>query len=430
MRSTTVTVDISIRSEIANPALAAEGKKRIEWAARNMPVLAQIRERFEREKPFNGVRIAACMHVTTETANLMLALKSGGAEVALCASNPLSTQDDTAAALVHEYGISVFARNSVDRDGYYTHLNAALDIKPDFVFDDGCDLVNTLHTTRKELLPGIQGGCEETTTGVIRLAQMSKDGALTFPMIAVNDTDTKHMFDNRFGTGQSTWDAIFRATNSLIAGSTVVVSGFGYCGKGVAERAKGMGADVVITEIDPTKALDALMQGYRVMPSVDAAKIGDFFITVTGNRDVLRDEHFALMKDGAILANAGHFDIEIDVAWLEQNAKQKNSKIRHQTDEYVLADGRRILLVAEGRLVNLGAAEGHPASVMDMSFSDQALTAEWLLTAAKGLGAGLHNVPVAIDKEVARLKLASMGAAIDTVTPAQELYLNSWEHGS
>jgi len=425
-----VTVDISIRSEIANPALAAEGKKRIEWAARNMPVLAQIRERLEREKPFNGVRIAACMHVTTETANLMLALKSGGAEVALCASNPLSTQDDTAAALVHEYGISVFARNSVDRDGYYTHLNAALDIKPDFVFDDGCDLVNTLHTTRKELLPGIQGGCEETTTGVIRLAQMSKDGALTFPMIAVNDTDTKHMFDNRFGTGQSTWDAIFRATNSLIAGSTVVVSGFGYCGKGVAERAKGMGADVVITEIDPTKALDALMQGYRVMPSVDAAKIGDFFITVTGNRDVLRDEHFALMKDGAILANAGHFDIEIDVAWLEQNAKQKNSKIRHQTDEYVLADGRRILLVAEGRLVNLGAAEGHPASVMDMSFSDQALTAEWLLTAAKGLGAGLHNVPVAIDKEVARLKLASMGAAIDTVTPAQELYLNSWEHGS
>jgi len=249
-------------------------------------------------------------------------------------------------------------------------------------------------------------------------------------MIAVNDTDTKHMFDNRFGTGQSTWDAIFRATNSLIAGSTVVVSGFGYCGKGVAERAKGMGADVVITEIDPTKALDALMQGYRVMPSVDAAKIGDFFITVTGNRDVLRDEHFALMKDGAILANAGHFDIEIDVAWLEQNAKQKNSKIRHQTDEYVLADGRRILLVAEGRLVNLGAAEGHPASVMDMSFSDQALTAEWLLTAAKGLGAGLHNVPVAIDKEVARLKLASMGAAIDTLTPAQELYLNSWEHGS
>ena len=430
MRSTAVTVETKIRSEIANPALAAEGKKRIEWAGRSMPVLAQIRERFEREKPFTGTRIAACMHVTTETANLMLALKAGGAEIALCASNPLSTQDDTAAALVHEYGISVFARNAVDRDGYYSHLNAALDIKPDFVFDDGCDLVNTLHTTRTERLAGIQGGCEETTTGVIRLSQMAKDGALKFPMIAVNDTDTKHMFDNRFGTGQSTWDAIFRATNSLIAGSTVVVCGFGYCGKGVAERAKGMGADVIITEIDPTKALDALMQGYRVMPSIDAAKIGDFFVTVTGNRDVLRDEHFAVMKDGAILANSGHFDVEIDVAWLEQNAKQKNEKIRHQTDEYVLSDGRRILLVAEGRLVNLGAAEGHPASVMDMSFSDQALTAEWLLKAAKDLGAGLHEVPTVIDKEVARLKLASMGAAIDTLTPAQELYLNSWEQGS
>ena len=425
-----MTVNTDIRSDIADASLAAEGKKRIEWAGRNMPVLAQIRERFEKEKPFTGIRIAACMHVTTETANLMIALKAGGAELALCASNPLSTQDDTAAALVHEYGISVFAKNAVDRDGYYAHLNAALDIQPDFVFDDGCDLVNTLHTTRKELLPGIMGGCEETTTGVIRLSQMSKDGALKFPMIAVNDTDTKHMFDNRYGTGQSSWDAIFRATNSLIAGRIAVVAGFGYCGKGVAERAKGMGADVIVTEIDPTKALDAMMQGYRVMPMVEAAKIGDFFITVTGNRDVVRDEHFAVMKDGAILANSGHFDVEIDVAWLEKNAKTKNSKIRHQTDEYVLADGRRILLVAEGRLVNLGAAEGHPASVMDMSFSDQALTAEWLLKAAKDLGAGLHNVPTVIDKEVARLKLESMGGTIDTLTPAQELYLNSWEHGS
>jgi len=425
-----MTVNIDIRSDIADASLAAEGKKRIEWAGRNMPVLAQIRERFEKEKPFTGIRIAACMHVTTETANLMIALKAGGAELALCASNPLSTQDDTAAALVHEYGISVFAKNAVDRDGYYSHLNAALDIQPDFVFDDGCDLVNTLHTTRTELLPGIMGGCEETTTGVIRLSQMSKDGALKFPMIAVNDTDTKHMFDNRYGTGQSSWDAIFRATNSLIAGRIAVVAGFGYCGKGVAERAKGMGADVIVTEIDPTKALDAMMQGYRVMPMVEAAKIGDFFITVTGNRDVVRDEHFAVMKDGAILANSGHFDVEIDVAWLEKNAKTKNSKIRHQTDEYVLADGRRILLVAEGRLVNLGAAEGHPASVMDMSFSDQALTAEWLLKAAKDLGAGLHDVPTVIDKEVARLKLESMGGTIDTLTPAQELYLNSWEHGS
>lgn len=417
------------KHDIANPSLAAEGKKRIEWAERNMPVLAQIRERFEKEKPFNGVRIAACMHVTTETANLMRALKAGGAEIALCASNPLSTQDDTAAALVHEYGISVFARNAVDRDGYYAHINAALDIEPHQVFDDGCDLVNTLHTTRKELLPNIAGGCEETTTGVIRLQQMAKDGALTFPMVAVNDTDTKHMFDNRYGTGQSTVDAIFRATNQLIAGKTFVVAGFGYCGKGVAERARGLGADVIVTEIDPTKALDALMQGFRVMPMSEAAKIGDIFITVTGNRSVLAADHFAVMKDGAILANSGHFDIEIDVAWLEKNAK-KNSKIRHQTDEYVLSNGRRLLLIAEGRLVNLGAAEGHPAVVMDMSFSDQALTAEWLVKNAKSLAAGVHNVPTHIDKEVAALKLTSMGASIDTLTPIQVEYLNSWKHGS
>ena len=375
----------AIAHDIANPALAAEGKKRIEWAERNMPVLAQIRDRFAKEQPFKGVRISACMHVTTETANLMRTLKAGGAEIALCASNPLSTQDDTAAALVHEYGISVFARNGIDRDGYYKHINAALDIQPHQVFDDGCDLVNTLHTTRKELLPNIAGGCEETTTGVIRLHQMAKDGALTFPMIAVNDTDTKHMFDNRYGTGQSTLDAIFRATNQLLAGKVLVVAGFGYCGKGVAERAKGLGADVVVTEIDPTKALDALMQGYRVMPMYDAAKIGDVFITVTGNRDVLRSEHFSLMKDGAILANSGHFDIEIDVAWLEKYATKKNARIRHQTDEYVLKNGNRILLLAEGRLVNLGAAEGHPASVMDLSFSDQALTAEYLVKEAKNL---------------------------------------------
>ena len=417
------------KHDIANASLAAEGKKRIEWAERNMPVLAQIRERFEKEQPFKGVRFAACMHVTTETANLMRTLKAGGAELALCASNPLSTQDDTAAALVYEYGISVFARNAVDRDGYYSHINAALDIAPHQVFDDGCDLVNTLHTTRTELLPNITGGCEETTTGVIRLQQMAKDGALTFPMIAVNDTDTKHMFDNRYGTGQSTIDAIFRATNQLIAGKVFVVSGFGYCGKGVAERARGMGAEVVITEIDPTKALDALMQGYRVMPMAEAAKVGDIFITVTGNRTVISAEHFQLMKDGAILANAGHFDIEIDVAWLEKNS-QKNPKIRHQTDEYLLGNGRRILLIAEGRLVNLGAAEGHPAVVMDMSFSDQALTAEWLVKSAKGLGAGVHMVPVEIDKEVARLKLKSMGATIDTLTPIQNEYLNSWKHGS
>lgn len=426
MNPTTMTTP---KHDIANASLAAEGKKRIEWAERNMPVLAQIRERFEKEQPFKGVRFAACMHVTTETANLMRTLKAGGAELALCASNPLSTQDDTAAALVYEYGISVFARNAVDREGYYSHINAALDIEPHQVFDDGCDLVNTLHTTRTELLPNITGGCEETTTGVIRLQQMAKDGALTFPMIAVNDTDTKHMFDNRYGTGQSTMDAIFRATNQLIAGKIFVVAGFGYCGKGVAERARGMGAEVVITEIDPTKALDALMQGYRVMPMAEAAKVGDIFITVTGNRTVIAAEHFQVMKDGAILANAGHFDIEIDVEWLEKNS-QKNPKIRHQTDEYLLGNGRRVLLIAEGRLVNLGAAEGHPAVVMDMSFSDQALTAEWLVKSAKGLGAGVHMVPVEIDKEVALLKLKSMGATIDTLTPIQNEYLNSWKHGS
>lgn len=426
MNPTTMTTP---KHDIADASLAAEGKKRIEWAERNMPVLAQIRERFEKEQPFKGVRFAACMHVTTETANLMRTLKAGGAELALCASNPLSTQDDTAAALVYEYGISVFARNAVDREGYYSHINAALDIEPHQVFDDGCDLVNTLHTTRTELLPNITGGCEETTTGVIRLQQMAKDGALTFPMIAVNDTDTKHMFDNRYGTGQSTMDAIFRATNQLIAGKMFVVAGFGYCGKGVAERARGMGAEVVITEIDPTKALDALMQGYRVMPMAEAAKVGDIFITVTGNRTVIAAEHFQVMKDGAILANAGHFDIEIDVEWLEKNS-QKNPKIRHQTDEYLLGNGRRVLLIAEGRLVNLGAAEGHPAVVMDMSFSDQALTAEWLVKSAKGLGAGVHMVPVEIDKEVALLKLKSMGATIDSLTPIQNEYLNSWKHGS
>ncbi len=418
------------RNDIADASLAEQGRKRIEWAERNMPVLAQIRERFAKSQPFAGVRIAACMHVTTETANLMRVLKAGGADIALCASNPLSTQDDTAAALVHEYGISVFAKNAVDRDGYYSHLNMALDIEPHQVFDDGCDLVNVLHTTRQELIPNITGGCEETTTGVIRLTQMAKDGALKFPMIAVNDTDTKHMFDNRYGTGQSTLDAVFRATNYLLAGRVVVVAGFGYCGKGVAERAKGMGADVIVTEIDPTKALDAMMQGFRVMPMTEAAKVGDVFITVTGNRDVLRDEHFAVMKDGAIMANSGHFDIEIDVAWLEKNARSKNSETRHQTDECVMPDGRRLVLIAEGRLVNLGAAEGHPASVMDMSFSDQALTAEYLVKEAKNLSAGIHTVPTYIDKEVASLKLSSMGGKIDVLTPAQDLYLNSWEHGS
>ena len=418
------------KNDVADLALAAQGRKRIEWADRAMPVLREIRERFAAERPFEGVRIAACMHVTTETANLMRALQAGGAELHLCASNPLSTQDDTAAALVAEYGIAVYARHGVDRDGYYAHINAALDCQPHFVFDDGCDLVNTLHTTRTELLDGVRAGCEETTTGVIRLHQMAKDGALTFPMVAVNDTDTKHMFDNKYGTGQSTLDAIFRATNTLLAGKTVVVAGYGYCGKGVASRAKGMGANVVVTEIDPTKALDATMEGFRVMPMTEAAALGDVFITVTGNRDVLAAKHFEVMKDGAIFANSGHFDIEIDVKALREMATSVNAKIRHQTDEYVMADGRRLLLLAEGRLVNLGAAEGHPAAVMDMSFADQALTAEWLTTHAADLAPGVHDVPTEIDKEVARVKLASMGVTLDVLTPAQEEYLSSWEHGS
>jgi adenosylhomocysteinase len=416
--------------DIANPELKAQGVARIEWAERSMPVLRQIRERFAKEKPFEGHRFAACMHMTTETAVLLRTLKEGGAELAACASNPLSTQDDTMAALVHEYGVSVFARNGVDRDGYYAHINAALDIRPDFVFDDGCDLVNTLHTTRTELLDSIKGGCEETTTGVVRLRQMAADSALRFPMVAVNDTDTKHMFDNRYGTGQSSLDAIMRATNLLFAGKTVVVGGFGYCGKGLAERAAGLGAHVVITEIDPTKALDALMQGYRVMPMMDAARIGDVFITVTSNRGALRPEHFEVMKDGAILANAGHFDIEVDVAGLEEMAVEKRPRIRHQTDEYILADGRRLLLVAEGRLVNLGAAEGHPASVMDMSFADQALTAEWLTKQYASLTPGVHDVPVDIDKHVARVKLETLGVSIDVLTSDQETYMSSWEFGS
>jgi adenosylhomocysteinase len=417
------------KHEISDSALAATGKKRIEWADRNMPVLAQIRDRFAKEKPFKGVRFSACMHVTTETANLMRTLEAGGAQLALCASNPLSTQDDVAASLVHDYGISVFAKKGIDRDGYYRHINAALDISPNQVFDDGCDLVNTLHTTRTDLLPEVAGGCEETTTGVIRLSQMAKDGALKFPMIAVNDTDTKHMFDNRYGTGQSTMDAIFRATNQLIAGKVFVVAGFGYCGKGVADRARGLGADVVVTEVDPTKALDALMQGFRVMPMKEAARIGDIFITVTGNRTIISKEHFELMKDGAILANAGHFNIEIDVEWLEKNTK-KNPQIRHATDEYKMPNGNRILLIAEGRLVNLGAAEGSPAAVLDMSFANQALAAEWLLKEGGNLKPGVHEVPKAIDKEIARLKLKSMGAQIDSLTSIQEDYLSSWEHGS
>jgi adenosylhomocysteinase len=417
-----------MNADVSDPGLAESGVRRIEWADRTMPVLRLIRERFAASRPFDGLNFAAGGHVTTETANLIRTLQAGGAEVALAASNPLSTQDDTAAALVEEYGASVFARQGVDRDGYYRHIHQALDIGPDLVLDDGCDLVNILHTERLDLLPGIRGGCEETTTGVIRLHQMAREKALRCPMVAVNDTDTKHMFDNRYGTGQSTLDGIIRATNTLLAGKTIVIAGFGYCGRGLAERARGMGGRVVVTEIDPVKALDAALQGFRVQPMSKAAEDGDVFITVTGNTDVIGAEHFARMKDGAILANSGHFDVEIDVRALADLAVEVRHEVRPQADEYVLADGRRLVLLAEGRLVNLAAAEGHPAAVMDMSFADQALTCEWLV--GQDLAPGVYDVPEAIDTEVARLKLASMDIAIDALTPDQETYLSSWRRGS
>ncbi|MGI5232989.1 adenosylhomocysteinase [Actinoallomurus sp. CA-142502] len=417
-----------MKSDVTDPGLAESGVRRIEWADRSMPVLRRIRERFAADRPLDGMKVAACMHVTTETANLIRALQAGGAEVALAASNPLSTQDDTAAALVEEYGAAVFARQGVDRDGYYRHIHQALSIGPDLVLDDGCDLVNSLHTERLDLAAGVRGGCEETTTGVIRLHQMAREDALRFPMVAVNDTDTKHMFDNRYGTGQSTLDGIIRATNTLLAGKTIVIAGFGYCGRGLAERARGMGGRVVVTEIDPVKALDAALQGFRVQPMSQAAEDGDVFITVTGNTDVIRAEHFARMKDGAILANSGHFDVEVDVRALADLAVEVRHEVRPQADEYVLADGRRLVLLAEGRLVNLAAAEGHPAAVMDMSFADQALTCEWLVT--QDLAPGVYEVPEAIDTEVARLKLISMDIEIDALTPDQEVYLSSWRRGS
>lgn len=415
--------------DVADPGLADAGVRRVEWADRAMPVLRAIRERFAELRPFAGLRMAASLHVTAETAGLVRALAAGGAEVALAASNPLSTQDDTAAALLGVYGIEVHARAGMDRDAYYGHIHAALDIAPHMVFDDGGDLVNTLHAQRPELVAGVLGGCEETTTGIIRLHQMAREGALLFPMIAVNDTSTKHMFDNRYGTGQSTLDGIIRATNTLLAGKIIVVAGYGYCGKGLAERARGMGAHVVVTEIDPVKALDASLQGFQVLPMEDAARAGDVFITATGNRDVIRAEHFAVMKDGAILANSGHFDVEIDIRALADAASEVHVEVRPQADEYVLPTGRRLVLLAEGRLVNLGAAEGHPAAVMDMSFAAQALTAAWLASAAP-LEPGVYDVPDTIDTEVARLKLSSMDVEIDHLTPGQEQYLSSWRSGT
>jgi adenosylhomocysteinase len=415
--------------DVADLGLAATGKARIEWADRSMPVLRAIRERFARERPLEGQRIAACLHVTTETANLMRTLRAAGAEVTLVASNPLSTQDDTAAALVAEYGISTFAIRGEDNESYYRHIDAALDQQPTITMDDGCDLVNRLHGQRPEQAGQVLAGTEETTTGVIRLRAMEKAGALRFPIIAVNDTPTKHLFDNRYGTGQSTLDGIIRATNVLLAGKTVVVAGFGYCGRGVASRAKGLGAEIVVTEINPIRALEAAMEGYRVLPMAEAAPLGDVFITVTGNTSVLRREHFEEMRDGAIICNSGHFDVEIDIPALAKLASARR-EVRANAEEFELADGRRIVLLAEGRLVNLGAAEGHPAAVMDMSFADQSLAVEWLVANAADLTTRVYDVPLEIDAEVARLKLAAMGRAIDALTPEQEHYLGSYDMGT
>jgi len=418
-----------LKHDIKDIKLAEKGRLRIEWAERDMPVLRMIRERFKKEKPLKGVRLSACLHVTTETANLMITLKEGGAELALCASNPLSTQDDVAAALVKFYKIPVFAIKGEDRDTYYKHIYETLDIKPHITMDDGADLVSTLHKEKKALLKNVLGGTEETTTGVIRLRAMAEDGALRYPVVAVNDAYTKHLFDNRYGTGQSTIDGILRATNRLLAGSIFVVCGYGWCGRGVAMRARGMGARVVVTEIDPLKALEAVMDGYDVMPIMDAAKIGDIFVTVTGNINVISEKVFTKMKDGAIVANTGHFNVEIDIEGLESISKGKRV-VRDFVEEYTLKDGRKIYLLAEGRLVNLSAAEGHPAAVMDMSFANQALSAEYIYKNGKKLEKKVYSVPEEIDREIARLKLETMGIKIDKLTKEQFKYLHSWQEGT
>jgi adenosylhomocysteinase len=416
-------------ADVKDTGLAAKGRERIEWAAGEMRVLSLIRERFEKERPLDGVRIGACLHVTTETANLMHTLRAGGANVALCASNPLSTQDDVAAAL-SEDGIPTQAIKGEDGETYFRHIGAVLDHRPQITMDDGCDMVSVLHKERSDQLEEVVGGTEETTTGVIRLRAMHADGALRYPIVSVNDANTKHLFDNRFGTGQSTMDAIMRATNLLLAGRTIVVAGYGMCGRGVASRAKGLGAQVVVTEVDPLPALEAAMEGYRLMTMREAARIGDVFITVTGDVDVIRGEHMQLMKDGAVLANSGHFDVEINKAELAALATGGVRRIRDFVDEYTLADGRRLHLLGEGRLVNLAAAEGHPAAVMDMSFANQALAVEWLVQHRGELEVGVYPVPADIDAEVARLKLHAMGVEIDRLTKEQEEYLRSWEQGT
>lgn len=417
-----------IAGDVKDRGLAESGRSRIAWAAAYMPVLAQIRDRFAQERPLEGVRIGACLHVTTETANLMLALQAGGASLALCASNPLSTQDDVAAALC-EYGIPTFAIKGEDNATYYSHIESVIATKPQMSMDDGCDLVTTIYTKHRALLADMIGGCEETTTGVIRLRAMQRDGVLPYPVIAVNNALTKHMFDNRYGTGQSTLDGIVRATNVLLAGRTLVVVGYGWCGRGIASRASGMGAHVIVTEVDPRKAIEAQMDGYRVMPIADAAKIGDVFVTVTGNYHVIREEHFRLMKDGAIVCNSGHFNDELDLDGIKR-ISTGTAAPREFVEQYTLHDGRKICILADGRLVNLAAGEGHPAAVMDMSFANQALSAAHLAKHHATLGHEVYDVPVEIDEEVASRKLASMGVEIDTLTPEQRAYMASWSEGT
>jgi adenosylhomocysteinase len=418
-----------LNGDVKDIALAEKGKRRIEWANQHMPVLQLIRKQFIKDQPLKGVRVSACLHVTSETANLAITLRDGGADVVLCASNPLSTQDEVASSLVKDYSIPTFAIKGEDNATYYAHIAAALDHKPQITMDDGADLVTQLLTKRTDLLNGVIGGTEETTTGVIRLRAMAKDGTLKFPIIAVNDALTKHFFDNRYGTGQSTLDGIIRATNLLLAGLKVVVAGYGWCGRGVAMRAKGHGADVIVTEVNPTKAIEAVMDGFRVMPMSEAAKVGDIFVTVTGNKSVISHDHFEKMKDGAVVSNSGHFNVEIDIPALEKLSSGKK-EARPFVDEYLMKDGRRIYLLGDGRLINLAAAEGHPASVMDMSFANQALAAEFMVKNAKDLKAQVYPVPEHLDQQIAKLKLESMGFQIDKLTPEQEHYLASWSEGT
>lgn len=425
-----MTTATQVPSDVTNPELAAEGKKRIEWAANDMPVLRLVTDRFAKEQPLKGVRMSCCLHVTAETANLMRALAAGGAQVMLCASNPLSTQDDVAASLVQDYGLSVFARRGENTDTFYQHLNAVIDQKPNITMDDGADLVTLLHTKRQADAESIKASMEETTTGVIRLKALEKSGDLKFPVIAVNDADTKHLFDNRYGTGQSTLDGIIRATDVLLAGKNLVVAGYGWCGRGTAIRARGMGALVTVTEVSPLRALEAVMDGFRVCPMQEAAAFGDIFVTVTGNKHVLRKEHFERMRDGAIVCNSGHFDVEIDIPALEQLARSTSHNIRGNVDAYNLQDGRRIFLLAQGRLVNLSAAEGHPASVMDMSFATQALASEWAVKNDAKLDNKVYDVDPQIEDWVAKLKLQSMKIAIDALTSEQQSYLASYLEGT